>query len=633
MSMRTAIKNPLAFSTLVLALSVAALFAPQAFGQGSESKEAAAPPPVSVGLELEDHEAVAGETIKGVLTLVHQEGFASWPADASLIPSDFGLATPLSFALDSTSAAFATLDSVTYPDPVQRTTTDSFLGGEFDVLGYAGTVEFPVIITMTQDTEASTITFDITLQAFTKESEGEFETISVSAALNNPNAPQPIVARASFFGIPMPDFTTPSGTLLLFLFAVIGGFVLNLTPCVLPVIPLKVMTLTQHAGESRGRALFLGGIMSLGVIAFWTLLGAPLAIIVAVGGDFIDPSAFIFGRWWITLAIGAIIFLMGLGIMGMFSISLPQKTYMINPSADNASGSFLFGVMAAVLGLPCFGFVVAPLLAGAATMPPLSILMVFVGLGVGMGVPYLVFSLYPKLLAFMPKAGPASELIKQIMGLLLIAGALFFVGAGINSLYKAHPFLKEQLVLWLITGTVIGAGALLAYQTVKITKSPARRFVFVGLGLLIIAAPVAVAVQAGTKAHTKYERERDLAEDAAKNGYTTGGWNTYSAEIVEKAANAGAVIVIDFTADWCINCKFLKAQVLEVKPVDPVLFGPGVVPFKADIDYPEAKAFHKELGFTGIPQLMIYGPGLEQPWISSGYTPQQVLDAIKQAQG
>jgi len=111
--------------------------------------------------------------------------------------------------------------------------------------------------------------------------------------------------------------------------------------------------------------------MAIGVVAFWAALGAPLALLVAYGKGFVDPSAFIFGRWYITLGLGAVIALMGLGIMGLFAINLPQKAYMINPSADNAQGSFLFGVMTAVLGLPCFGFVVAPLLAGAATMPPM----------------------------------------------------------------------------------------------------------------------------------------------------------------------------------------------------------------------------------------------------------------------
>ncbi|MEM1423950.1 MAG: cytochrome c biogenesis protein CcdA, partial [Planctomycetota bacterium] len=485
---------------------------PAAFLHAQEEQAPAAPPPVAVGLTLDEHEVAPGAEIAGVLTLVHAEGYSTWPADAGLIPEDFALVTPLSVALSDDSAAFAEILSVGFPDPVALTTTDSFIGDTYEVVGYTGQTDIPIALRITGETDAADITLSIELQTFTAESEGEFESVTVTAALTNPNAPtdEPVSAAASaeFLGITMPDFSAGvAGALLLFAFSILGGFLLNLTPCVLPVIPLKVMTLTQHAGESKGRALFLGGTMTFGVVFFWAALGAPLAILVAVGRDFVDPSALIFGRWWITLGIGAIIALMGLGIMGLFSISLPQKAYMVNPSADNASGSFLFGVMAAVLGLPCFGFVVAPLLAGASQMPPLNIMLVFVGLGIGMGAPYLVFSLYPGLLSFMPKAGPASELIKQIMGLLLIAGAIFFIVAGLNTLFKAEPYLKGQVRNWLIVLTLVATGLWLAYQTIKITTSAAKRGVFVTLGLAIVGVSTLFAYDAGVKAKKKYDRE------------------------------------------------------------------------------------------------------------------------------
>lgn len=620
-------KTPLALLVVLLSLLPALALA-------QDEKEESAPPPVAIGLELDAHNAVAGETITGTLTLVHSEGYATWPADASLIPEEFDVVTPLSVSLTQESAAFATLDAIEFPDTVERTTTDSLFGDTFTVRGYTGETKIPVTFTITQDTEATTLALDVRMQSFTEQSEGAFQTVEVSAALDNPNALESAAPRATIFGITMPDFTDGvTGSLLLFLAAIIGGFLLNLTPCVLPVIPLKVMTLTQHAGESKGRALFLGVMMTLGVIAFWGALGIPLAVLVGVSEKWVDPSAFLFGQWYITLGLGLVIGIMGLGIMGLFQINLPQKAYMINPSADNASGSFLFGVMAAVLGLPCFGFVVAPLLAGAASMPPLNIVGVFIGLGIGMGTPYLVFSVYPNLLSFMPKAGPASELIKQILGLMLIAGAFFFVGAGVNGVFKTYPFLKEQLVLWLITLTLVGTGFWLAWKTIKITRSAARRVIFIGLGLLIAGAPIAIAADAGMRAHSRYQnylRGLEIQEEFGLNPYA---WNKFNQAKFDAIREEPVVLVIDFTADWCINCKVLKSEVLHVKPVDPVLFGDGVFPIKADIDYPQAKAFHSELGLTGIPQLMILGPGLDEPWISSGYTSGEVLDAIERARG
>ncbi len=130
--------------------------------------------------------------------------------------------------------------------------------------------------------------------------------------------------------------------------------------------------------------------MAAGVAAFWIGVGIP----VAATANSIDPST-VFSLWPVTLGMGLIIVLMGLGIMGLFTISLPKSTYMFNPKADSPSGSFLFGVMTAVLGLPCFGPIVGGLLAGGTALPASTVMIVFVGLGVGVAAPYLVLSANP----------------------------------------------------------------------------------------------------------------------------------------------------------------------------------------------------------------------------------------------
>src|SRR5262249_2310417 len=159
------------------------------------------------------------------------------------------------------------------------------------------------------------------------------------------------------------------------------------------------------------------------------VIGLPMAFVSSL-----DPTRFLFGHWWVTLGIGLLIALMGLGIMGLFSINLPQAVYMINPKADTAHGSFLFGVMAGGLGLPCFAFVAGGLLAGAAALPTLTILIIFTCLGIGMGVPYLILAAKPGLIEKIPRTGPASELVKQVMGLLILAAAGLFVSVAIRTL-------------------------------------------------------------------------------------------------------------------------------------------------------------------------------------------------------
>ncbi|HHN78626.1 MAG TPA: hypothetical protein ENK11_08155, partial [Phycisphaerales bacterium] len=119
----------------------------------------------------------------------------------------------------------------------------------------------------------------------------------------------------TFFGITIPAGGGAAGMVVLGLLGAAGGLILNLTPCVLPVIPIKVMTLSQHAGENRVRAAVLGLWMALGVIAFWAALAVP---VLSIRG-FTDPSR-IFGIWWLTTGIGVVIAVMSLGLLGLFQI-------------------------------------------------------------------------------------------------------------------------------------------------------------------------------------------------------------------------------------------------------------------------------------------------------------------------
>ncbi len=417
---------------------------------------------------------------------------------------------------------------------------------------------------------------------------------------------------SSFFG-----FVVPRGLLALAFFGAIGGLVLNLTPCVLPVIPLKVMALSQHSG-SKGRTLVLGLWMAIGVFAFWFGIGLPVAFLTSVT----DPSQ-IFGIWWVTLGIGVLIAVMGVGIMGLFEFKLPDKVYALNPKANTAKGSFLFGIMTAVLGLPCFGFIAGGLLAGAATMPAIDILTVFGSIGFGMAAPYLVLAAKPEWVEFIPRTGPASELVKQVMGLLLFAAAAFFLGSGIMAIIKADPVRAAQLPVWAKVAQWWGvalfataAGGWLAWRTCRISPHALNRVVFLVIGVVLSGTAVAFAYGQTDKAM------HDI-------------WVPYTDEVLAGALADGNVVVIDFTADWCLNCQVLKATVLDREPVHGLLSSSAVVPLIADLTSRRAPGWEKlrDLGQTGIPLLVIYGPGFDEPWMSNGYTPGQVADAIERAAG
>lgn len=412
------------------------------------------------------------------------------------------------------------------------------------------------------------------------------------------------------------------------LLAAVGGFVLNLTPCVLPVIPIKVMTLVKHGGESRARTIGLGVWMALGVVAFWIAIGIPMAFI----SKSLDPSRLLFGNWWVTLAIGVVIAFLGVGIMGLFAINLPKAVYAVNPKADSPHGSFLFGVMTAILGLPCFGFVAGGLLAGAATMSALQIMTVFGGLGVGMALPYLVLAAFPQLLNRIPRTGPASELVKQVMGLLMFAGAAFFIAVGLNTLIRERPWLASNMSWWAVALFVAIAGAWLALRTFQISTKPLPRVFFSAVALAGTVAFGWIAADFTALAKADY---LSRAPAGHSDEYTAGAWNEYTPARLEKALADGKVVMVDFTADWCINCKAYKRLVLDRDPVLSRTQAQDIVVFEADTTSKTdpANDLMEELGITGIPQLAIYGPGLEQPMLSNNASAAEVLRRLNLAAG
>lgn len=447
------------------------------------------------------------------------------------------------------------------------------------------------------------------------------------------SAPSPStqpVPGSTFFGLSLSGLTGPAGFALLAVLGALGGFILNLTPCVLPVIPIKVLTLTKQAGSPR-RSLVLGAFMALGVIAFWLALGVPAAFISA----FADPSR-LFGIWWLTACIGVLIGVMGLGILGLFSINLPQAAYMVNPEAESPAGSFFFGVMTAVLGLPCFGFVAGALLPAAAAFGPGSTIVVFAAMGIGMAAPYFVLAAKPQWLDRLPRTGPASELIKQVMGLLLLAAAAYFIGSGMIALVQDEPYIGTLLHWWAAAIFAALAGLWLIYRTFQITRSTGRRAAFSLVGLVLGGLAIALAQVRTSSVREKYEHQQAALGAAAGSGPLVPGiWLPYSPELHERAVTEHKVIVMDFTAEWCLNCKALKAAVLDRAPVKPALESSGAILLEVDLTSTKAPGWKtlRALGQTGIPLLSVEGPGIKDPWLSNAYTPDQVLAALETAKG
>ncbi len=413
------------------------------------------------------------------------------------------------------------------------------------------------------------------------------------------------IVRFDVFGYEFSiDVAGGGGFLLLLLVAALGGALLNFTPCVLPVIPLKIMGLSA-AADNRGRCLALGSSMSIGVVFFWMALGAMIA-----GLKSFQSISELFQFPAFTITVGAVIVVMAVGMAGFFTIRLPSKVYAVQTSHDTLGGSFVFGIMTAILSTPCTAPLMGAAAAWATTQTPATVLTVFAAIGGGMAIPYLFLSAFPDLVKKMPRTGPASEVVKQVMGLLLLAAGFYFVGSGLSGLTVVPGEPPSRLYWWLVALAAVSAGVWLLIQTFRLTKKAGPRVIFGGLGAFITAVSVWVGLVMTAKGPID--------------------WVYYTPSRFAEAIEADKVVVLDFTAEWCLNCKTLEATVLQTPGVVERLQGKDVVAMKIDLtgENPDGKAKLEEAARLTIPLLVVYGKGGTEIWKSDAYTPTQVLDAI-----
>ena len=403
------------------------------------------------------------------------------------------------------------------------------------------------------------------------------------------------------------DVSSKFGMILLLITAALGGMLLNFTPCVLPLIPIKIISLS-HVAQDRKRCFMLGLAMFLGVLVFWLVLGALIALV----SDFSATNQ-LFQYPVFTILVGLLIGIMATGMFGFFNVRLPNFIYMINPEQDTLKGSFGLGILAAILSTPCTAPFMGAAAAWAATQPPAWTLATFAAIGAGMALPYLVLSAKPTWVEKMPKSGPASNLIKQTMGLFMLAAAVYFIGVGLAALFADPPKPTTKLYWWPVTLFCVAAGGWLAYRTFQITSRVKQRTVYAGIGVMIMALSVWGAVQL---------TDRGLID-----------WVYYTPEQFSEASSQNKVIVMVFTAEWCLNCKALEQGVFKNPKIVDLFAKDDIVPMKVDItgNNPAGNAKLKEVGTLTIPLLVIFSPNGKQLFKSDFYTADQVYEAVTKA--
>ena len=386
------------------------------------------------------------------------------------------------------------------------------------------------------------------------------------------------------------------GIFTFLLFGFLGGMILNLMPCVLPVISLKIFGFIQQAGQSRQKILRSGIAFTTGIFAWFIALALLLIALKTVGRD-VTWGGFQFTNAYFVLVLSVIVLVFALNLFGVFEISLPQSItggLLSRTERKDDLGSFFQGVFATVLATPCSAPFLGTALGFAFSQSPVVILAIFIAIAAGMSAPYLLLSAQPAWLRFLPQPGPWMVHVKQFMGFLLLATLLFLLyvlGAqrGLEGAIWASCFLL-----------VISVACWMKGAFVVPTASAAKRGVALVLMLLLMLGSGIYFI--GNKFHS--------ANMASAGSRLRGDWQAFTPERLQAELEQGRPVFVDFTAAWCLTCKFNEANVLESADVREAFQRHAIVKLKADWTNgdPVITKLLQQFGRPGVPLYVLY-PG------------------------
>jgi thiol:disulfide interchange protein len=391
-----------------------------------------------------------------------------------------------------------------------------------------------------------------------------------------PGEPPPLAASKSAPGSSTPDVTLFGALGLAFL----GGIILNLMPCVFPVLFLKGLALVNSSGEQRARQRLHGLVYTLGIlVSFWAIVATLL--ILKAGGRQLGWGFQLQSPGFVAL-LAALLFFLGLSLAGQFEIGLSLTSAGGElAQKQGLAGSFFTGVLATVVATPCMAPLMGAAVGFALAQPSWVTFLVFTALALGLALPYLILSMQPQWTRILPRPGAWMETLKQLTAVPLFATAIWLTWVygelhGKDGVDRIVPLLCCYLIL-AIAGWALG-------------KWPARW----GSGIaaiLLIALAIALPLRKVT--------------------IETLHWDPWTPASFAAARATGQPIFIDFTAAWCLSCQVNERAVLQSADIDTQLISHHFILLKADwTQYdPNITQALAALGRSGVPTYVIYPGG------------------------
>ena len=380
------------------------------------------------------------------------------------------------------------------------------------------------------------------------------------------------------------------------LFAFIGGLVLNLMPCVLPVLSIKVQGLLLRSGESRAQSMLHGGMLTAGVLgSFWLMAGAIL--FARAGGESLGWG-FQLQSPPIVTALAAVMLLFALNLMGVFEVGTTIQKAGARGGSSGLWGSFLTGVLAVVVAAPCTAPFMGAAIGFAVVQPALVALGVFTALGLGLAFPYILLSAFPNLLRFLPRQGAWMDTLKKSMGFLLATAVAWLVWLlGRLSGVDAIGFLLGALLV------LAAAAWLYGHAVQNPTASTRARRMAGGIALLLAA----LGLYLGTLA----ARLQAAPGPQTSSSPSHIQWEPFSPARLSALRAEGEPVFLDFTADWCLSCKVNERTSLETEAVGRQMKKLGVTAMRADWTRrdPVITGAIQSFGRSGVPLYAVYPRG------------------------
>lgn len=405
---------------------------------------------------------------------------------------------------------------------------------------------------------------------------------------------------------PPPSTAGLIGTLLL---ALVGGAILNLMPCVFPVLGIKILGFVNQSGSERGKVVGHGLVFTLGVLLSFWALATVLAILRQGGAQLgwgfqLQSPAFVF-------ALAALLLVFALNMSGLFEFGLSATSVGSGlQSKSGLAGSFFTGVLATVVATPCSAPFLAPVLGAALALPVAESFLIFTAIAIGLSLPYLLLSIFPQAVKALPRPGAWMETFKQFMAFPLYAtvGYLVWVLDGQVSAASETGFLMALFGLVLIAMGVWFYGR---WNQPGASAGRTRFGLIAGLAVLVLGAWVG------------------WPKEPAPNEVV---WEKWSPETVAKLRGENRLIYVDFTARWCATCQTNKQLVFHSADVLKFFRDHKIATLRGDWTNrdPQITAELAKYQRSAVPFNVIWKPGQNDPVILPALlTPSVVLDAVK----